>query len=363
MASFNHNGVAITGMTCTVPKTRIDIRSYSEIFGQKTVDSFIENTGVKTIHRSREKQTASDLCFVSAKRLIREKKLNVEEIGILVFVSQTPDYVSPATSHVLHERLGLAQDCMVFDINLGCSGWIYGVNVCASLMESSNVNYAMVLFGDTSSKTISPEDGSQIMLMGDAGSATLLEKRDYSTINGVLMSDGNGFKSIIINAGAFRNINKSRDRVIWPLDGYARSDYDSYMNGTDVFGFAISRVPKMLKNYLGDNAKTVEEYDAIVLHQANLLILRQIAKRAKIPMDKVPISLDRFGNTSGTSIPLTICDKWGGDNIDIKEVSLLGCGFGVGLSWGCLDFKIKTNDIFVIEESDDYYLFGDLEHE
>ncbi len=362
MAEFIHKDIGITGIACTVPQNRIDIKEYYCKFGQKTVDAFMEKTGVKGFHRAVEEQTASDLCYLSAKRIIECKNIDREEIGAIVFVSQTPDYVSPATAHVLHERLGLSQKCIAFDINLGCSGWVFGINVCASLMETSNITKALVCFGDTSSKTISPEDGAQIMLMGEAGSATLLERKDGEIIHSELMSDGTGYKAIIIPSGAFRNRKGSHERTMWPVDGYVRSDFDSYMNGMDVFGFAITRVPRTVKNYLRNSRLSLDVFDSVVLHQANLLILQQIAKKLKISFEKIPISLERYGNTSGTSVPLTICDKYGSSD-ENRNVRLLGCGFGVGLSWGIIDFRINKQDIFTIDESDEFYRMGGLSHE
>lgn len=363
MAEFRHSGIAIKGVACTVPKNRIDNKSFYDKFGQKTVDSFMAKTGVKATHRTMEEQTASDLCYLSARRLIEEKEIDKEAIGVLIFVSQTPDYIAPSTAHVLHERLKLSQQCMVFDMNLGCSGWVFGIHICASLMETSGIEKALVLFGDTGCKTISPEDGAQIMLMGEAGSATLLEKSEGAAISGVLMSDGTGYKAIIIPSGMFRNRNGSRERTVWPVDGYVRSDFDSYMNGMDVFSFAISRVPKTLKEYLEKRQMSLELYDSVVFHQANLFILQQISKKIKVPFEKVPISLDRYGNTSGTSIPLTICDKYGASAGGDKQLRLMGCGFGVGLSWGIVDFSINEKDIYEIEESDEYYQFGGVSHE
>lgn len=357
MADFEHNNIAVKGLSVCVPKTIVKTVSFSRRFGKNVIESFIDKTGVIETHRSLEKQTASDLCYIAAKQLIEKKELEKNEIGLLIFVSQTPDYVSPATAHVLHERLGLNKDCMVFDVNLGCSGWVYGINICASIMESSNIDKAILCFGDTVCKTISPYDQAQIMLMGEGGCATLLEKEKGKTISGICKSDGSGFKSLIIPAGGFRNKKESRKRVLWGKDGYVRSKFDSYMNGIDVFSFTISCIPKMILNYLNLKKLTFDMFDSIVLHQANLFILQTIMKRIKVLEGKCPISLDRYGNTSGVSIPLTICDKYGNDNKE-EEIRILGCGFGVGLSYGLVDFFINKRDILPIIESDEYYIGG-----
>ena len=158
-------------------------------------------------------------------------------------------------------------------------------------------------------------------------------------------------------SGAFRNRNGQRERIVQP-DGTIRSDYDGYMNGTDVFSFTITQVPKLIKEFIRKNDLELEKIDALVLHQANLYVMQQIAKKIKLPMNKIPVSIDRFGNTSGTSIPLTLCDKYGQDNN--TKLSLLMCGYGIGLSWGVVEAKINSEDILPIVYTDDYYTEGGL---
>lgn len=229
-------------------------------------------------------------------------------------------------------------------------------------MSTSNINRALLLVGDTSSKGISSEDKSSAMLFGDAGAGTLLEKETgiENEIAFHLKTDGSRFKAIIKPAGAYRNRNASRDRVVWNVDGNVRSDYETYMNGADVFTFTISEVPRLIKEFMTHRNTTVEDYDCFVMHQANLYILRQIAKRIKVSVNKMPITLDRFGNTSVTSIPLTLADKYG---CEIKKIKALMCGFGVGLSWGVVSTEIDTGDILPIIHTGDYYREGGVSHD
>lgn len=358
MSVFILNGIGIKGVSCAVPSNKIDMTEYYGQFGKDNVDSVIKMTGVKSAYRTPEEQTASDLCFVAARNLLQEKCIPPEEIGALVFVSQTPDYRLPATACVLHKRLGLSKDCMSFDVNLGCSGWVYGINIVGSLMQTSDVDCALLLFGDTSIKTVSPEDRAAVMLFGEAGSATLLAKDDNSKIKGVLKTDGEGFKSIIMPSGAYRNRNGNIERTKHP-DGTVCSDYDGRMNGTDVFSFTISQVPKLINSFVADEGG-FEQYDALVLHQANLYIMQQISRKTKVPMDKIPISIDRYGNTSGTSIPVTLCDAYG--DRSNSSLRLLFCGYGIGLSWGVIDATISSDDILPIVITDEYYTDGGLDN-
>lgn len=356
MACFELKGIRIQGVSCAVPNNKVDNTQFYDKFGKENVDNVIKMTGVKSTYRTPEQQTASDLCYVAARNLFESKSISPEEIGALVFISQTPDYRLPATACVLHKRLGLSKDCMAFDVNLGCSGWVYGLNIVGSLMQTANIEKAVLLFGDTSIKTASPEDRGSVLLFGEGGSATLLVKDETKTIKGELMTDGDGFKAIIMPSGAYRNRNGNKERVLQP-DGTVRSDFDGYMNGTDVFSFTISKVPKLIKEFANDNGG-LEQYDALVLHQANLYIMQQISKKVKVPMEKIPISIDRYGNTSGTSIPITLCDAYGSENE--KQIHVLLSGFGIGLSWGVVDAELDVDDILPIVYTDEYFKEGGL---
>jgi|LSQX01.1.fsa_nt_gb 3-oxoacyl-[acyl-carrier-protein] synthase-3 len=362
MIKSKFKNLKISGISCAVPSRREEIiDKYSEIFGEEAVNRFSSMTGVVSRHVCSQEQTASDLVYVAAKDLIHKKSINIDTIGAIIFVTQTPDYRVPSTSCVLHKRLKLSKNCVAFDINLGCSGYVYGLQILSSLMTNSNIDRGLLLVGDTLTKCIAPEDSSSVMLFGDSGSATLVEKTSEDIIMDMgFRTDGEGFKSIIIPAGAYRNINAPKERTMWG-DGNKRSDYDLYMNGTDVFSFTISEVPTLINEFLDCTNTSSKNYDSLIMHQANLFILKQVAKRCKFPFDKVPISMDRYGNTSVTSIPLTLSDKFG--DKDENALKLLLAGFGIGLSWGVASVKIDTKDIYPIIVSDDFYTEGEVSHD
>jgi 3-oxoacyl-[acyl-carrier-protein] synthase-3 len=362
MAKGCFKKIAFRGIACAVPNEKKAANYWYNIFGQEAVDKFVKMTGVERVCQSIEEQTASDLAFIAAQALLKHKNIDPKSIGALIFISQSPDYRMPSTSCVLQYRLDLPKDCICFDVNLGCSGYVNGINIVASLMNTSNINRALLLVGDTSSKGISSEDKSSAMLFGDAGAATLLEK-DVNSENEImfhLRTDGSRFKTIIKPAGAYRNRNASRERVVWNVDGNVRSDYETYMNGTDVFTFTISEVPKLIKEVMTNENTIVDDYDCFVMHQANLYILKQIAKKIKIPNTKMPVSMDRFGNTSVTSIPLTLADKYGGE---VQKIKALMCEFGVGLSWGVVSTEINTSDILPVIHTNDYFKEGGVSHD
>ena len=363
MIQSRFDNIKIVGMATAVPKNKEVLhQKYSDIFGEVAVSKFSKTTGVIERRVTNEEQTSSDLAYVAAEKLIEEKNIDKNEIGICIFVTQTPDYRIPATACVLHKRLGLSKNCIVFDINLGCSGYVYGMQVVCALMQTISSRYGLLLVGDTSNKGIAPEDSSAVMLFGDSGSTTLLEKcQKAEPILTTYRTDGEGFKAIIIPAGAYRNRNASHERAMW-ADGNVRSDYDLYMNGVDVFSFSISEVPALINEFVKENGLDKDTFDCYAFHQANTFILKQIIKMAKLPKDKMHISMDRYGNTSVTSIPLTICDKYGKEKEDVKR-NIFSCGFGIGLSWGISTFTVNQKDILPIIETDDYYTEGEVSHD
>ncbi len=355
MSFFTFNNVAISGVATAVPKKIQRSMDFASAYGEESVKKYIDMTGIKEVHVSSRFQTVSDMGFVAAEELIKKKNINRDEIGLLVFGAHSTDYRRPATACVLHKRLNLSKNCSSFDVSLGYSAFVYTLQIAASMMENSDVQKAIVIVGETVSKLANPHDRSVSMLFGDAACAILLEKKNNS-MSGSLYTDGSGFKAIIAPAGGFRNLEASKDDIDFP-DGIKRNLFNVWMNGTTVFTFTIFDIPKAIKEYMKKTETTVDSYDYFIMHQANHYIHKQLSKTLKIPFSKMPISLDRYGNTSAASIPLTLCDAFGNEN-EGRIIKFLSCGFGVGLSWGVLATEINTADIFPIIETDDYYKEG-----
>ena len=358
MSYFSFSGIKIAGMAASVPKTVVKTESFNAQFGKEVVDKFVAMTGIKETRHSAKEQCPSDFAFVAAEKLIAEKNLDRSQIGVLVFVSLSQDYKRPSTACVLHKRLSLSSECAAFDVGLGCSGFVYGLQIAASLLRSSSAEFAMLCFGEVSTKLSHKDDRSAVMLFGDGGGAVLLQKDENAApIDGFLCTDGNGYKAIIVPGGEFRNPDANHDDFLWQ-DGNTRSLYNICMNGQDVFQFTISDVPRSIKSYWEKTGRNLEAYDVFALHQANLFILKQLAKKLKIPTEKVPVALDRFGNTSVTSIPLLLCDAFG--KSAEKKLSVFASGFGVGLSWGGVSFEIYAGDIYEVIETDDFFAEGQM---
>ncbi|MCR5783692.1 MAG: ketoacyl-ACP synthase III [Clostridia bacterium] len=358
MSFFKSNGIKISGMTCVVPENRVTVESFSGVFGDEIPAKFSAGTGIRAMFKALPEQTASDLATAAAEELFGKLEISRDDIGLMVLVTQSPDYRRPSSASVVQKRLGLPIDCSCMEINLGCSGFIYGLQTIMSLMSSSDRKYGLLLMGETASKLVDPRDKSIVMMYGDAGAAVLLEKTNEDiSITTLMRSDGARYKAIILPAGGFRDMNAGHERFVCS-DGIERSLYDIFMDGTSVFSFSITDVPKALVDYLEYTGTSVDDYDSFVFHQANEFIIKQLIRKLKIRKDSVPISLDRYGNTGGISIPLTLCDAYGESGNGIKKI--LMAGFGIGLSWGVTSLAVDLDKIYPITQTADYYKEGKI---
>ena len=341
MAYLNINNVAIRGVSACVPKNIVDNKTiYKQEWGD--VDAFIESTGIERHRNATKEICSSDLCVSAADELICKLGWDKDSIGIVVFVSQTPDYLEPATSCIIQNRLGLTTDCMTLDISLGCSGWVHALSVISALMQNGTIKRGLLLAGDTPSKNCSLNDKSTYPLFGDAGTATALEYDETASKMSFLMNtDGEGYQVIIIPDGGYRNQITGDSLIeIDHGDGHVSSGLNVSMDGMSVFSFAISKAPKSIKSIAEKDGIDLEKVDYVLLHQANLFMNEKIRKKLKLSPEQVPYSLKDFGNTSCASIPLAIVTQCK-EKFETSKVKCIGCGFGIGLSWGSVIFDTK----------------------
>jgi 3-oxoacyl-[acyl-carrier-protein] synthase-3 len=345
--------VAIKGISACVPGFKENNNDLSLFNNHEEAEKFIDATGVEFRHIVKDSGLCtSDLCFSAAKELLKELQWRPEEIDCLIFVSQTADYILPATACILQDRLGLSMDCYAMDISLGCSGWIYGLSVIASLISGGTMKRGLLLVGDTTSVTKSPKDKSTYPLFGDAGTATAIEFNE--TAEPLLFhfgTDGRGYEAIMIPDGGFRNFfseKSCQEEEIEP--GIIRHRLHSILNGPAVFTFGISKAPKSVNAILEHFGINKETIDFFIFHQANLFMNEKIRIKLKIEPAKVPYSLAEYGNTSSASIPLTMVTRLGSE-LKTGNRKLLACAFGVGLSWASVVFEgsdIRCPDIIQI---------------
>lgn len=326
------NNVKIKGISATVPHKEVNNIDFAQYYGEKETLKLIDSISVKHRYISTDNITSSDLCLESANRIIDALSWNKNDIGAIIFVSQTPDYQLPATACILQNKLNLPDTTLAFDINMGCSGYIYGLQIASSLV-SNGIKKVLLLVGDTISKLIKTGDRSTEFLFGDAGSATALEYEEGSNITFELGSDGAGWENIV-----------ARQPI---ASTNSRAAHYSYleMNGAEVFSFTLTRVPKLVNNFLNNLSLKAEEIDLAIYHQANLFMLKHLFKKSKLSEEQTVTSINHYGNTSCASIPLTLCYASKRE----KYNNTLLVGFGVGLSWGAAICDLSDTLLLPVE--------------
>lgn len=334
MAFIEIRNVRIAGVSAGVPRHVEKTVSTTDKYG---AEEFVEATGVRE-KRYSNGFTTSDLCLSAAERLLADLGWEKGGVEALVFVSQTPDYILPATACVLQDRLGLSKETMALDVSLGCSGWVYGLSVLSALMSSGTIRKGLLLAGDARKQMVEEPD----QLFGFAGTATALEfTGGEETLRFHFGTDGGGYDAIIKPYGGTRNqITAEALELRECEDGRKRHGFQTRMKGMDVFAFGISVAPKSIKKLAEHYAFDYKEADYFLFHQANMKMNEMIRKKLKLEESKVPYSMPDFGNTSSASIPLTMVVRLKG-KVEERPTKFIACGFGVGLSWGTVSFKTE----------------------
>ncbi|MBR3452441.1 MAG: ketoacyl-ACP synthase III [Muribaculaceae bacterium] len=332
MATINFQGVGIKAMSACVPPGVVDNRDLGYLIPEEEIDKTINNIGIEQRRIADADVTASDLCYKAARQLMDDNGIDPASIDVLLFMSQTPDYRIPATSCLLQHRLGLPRETMCFDISLGCSGYLYALSTAFAYASMQGINRVLLLDGETFSKIVNRRDKVDWPLYGDAGTATLVEKGDYGTSTFMLNTDGSGEDVLKVHAGMRHPITADSCVEREREDGNIRTELEVFMDGMDVFNFAISKVPKSIKLLLQQTNRTIDDVDYLVFHQANRFMMDFFVKKLKISPEHVPYCIGKYGNTSSASVPLTIVSELAG-KLD-GEHTVVMSAFGAGLSWG-----------------------------
>lgn len=363
MAFLEYKNVRIAGIAAGVPKnvaSNLHPSDQDNISHEYTPEEYVKTTGVEE-RRISSVLTTSDLSYAAADQLIKDLGWNKEEIGALIFVSQTPDYVLPATSCILQDRLGLNKECYSVDISLGCSGWVYGLSVALGLVGTDKVKKALVLCGDAKKRF--RIDGNQLRdpLFGSAGTATAIEYSEGEEgLKFHFGTDGSGFDAIITPDMGSRSPVTEKSFAFEEFEGKSSCRLMTRMKGMDVFSFGITTAPKSVKKLAEHYDFNYLDADYFIFHQANMKMNNLIVKKLKLNPNQAPSCMYHFGNTSSASIPLTIVSELRGKFED-KPTKFICCGFGVGLSWGTVAFitnNIVVSDLVEVsdEEADSKYV-------
>ncbi len=335
--------IRIAGISGAVPKNKVNNLKDHKFVSLEERKKTIKLTGINEYRKALTNQCTSDLCESAAQRLLKYLGIKSDFIDGIIFVSQTPDYILPSTACLLQNNLGCPQTTIAFDVNLGCSGFVYGLYIACSFIQGGSLKRVLLLVGDTQTKLCYNKDKNVVFLLGDAGTATIIEASPGAPeIKMKFMTDGSRYDKLIVPAGGFRfPSSKETKKIKTQADGGIRSDEHIYMNGMEIFNFSIIDVVKTLKEFIEDENIEIEEIDYLILHQANKFMTDKIAKKLMFPPEKVLYSLDNYGNTSGASIPLTIVHCFSKIQ-DKRPKRCLLSGFGVGLSWGVADILLEN---------------------
>lgn len=334
MSFLTGHNVRFAGIAAAVPKHTEDNADLTAL-SEKSKKEIIEQVGIRYRHVAPDGVTAADLCEAAAKQLLEKLGWNSEDIGLLVFVTQTPDHIVPGTATQLQKKLGLARNAVCLDINQGCAGYVYGMSVLSGMMNAFGIGKALLLVGDTITKMVSRGDNSIWPIFSDAGSATAFELDESAPemLFGI-GSKGEDFEAIHVPFGGFRNPTTTESLEAKNVsEGISRSLNQLAMNGQAVFTFGLSTVSSEISRLLKDTETEPETVDHLVLHQANQFLNNTIARKVGFPKEKAPSSLFEHGNTSCATIPVTLVSQLS-EELRSKPLRLMLSGFGVGLSWG-----------------------------
>ncbi len=330
-----HN-VRFAGMASCVPHRVLDNIRDCPPSQRSERERLVRNIGIKNRRICPEWQTFSDLALVATEKLLEDLQWQRSEIDALIVVTQSPDYPIPATSIILQDRLGLAQTTIAFDVNLGCSGYPFGLHLLGSMIAAGGVKKGLLLVGDKSANLKNP-------IFSDAGTATALEfDASAPPMHFDLNSDGSGYKAIMLPAGGHRepygveHLIPTRDE-----HGALNLPSDLILDGPAVLSFSTQRVPPAVEHLLEYAQVDKALIDYFVFHQANRMINETIRKKLGLPVEKVPSTLHDLGNTSGASLPVTMTARLH-EPLSSAKHKLLLSGFGIGLSWGSCILDIEN---------------------
>ncbi len=303
------------------------------------MDKIEAKSGILSRHVAAEYETASDLGFRAAAKLLERELVAADQIDYVLFCTQCPDHYLPPSACMLQHRLGLKQAIGAFDFNLGCSGFVYGLQIAKSLVLCGEARNVLLITADTYSKFINPRDRTVRTLFGDGAAATLIGLADGPGEIGdfVIGTDGSRGDRLIVPAGGCR-LPRSSETAVETVDssGCARSTNDLFMDGPALFTFAITTVPRVVKAMMAKTGRTLEDYDWFVYHQANKYMLESLFIRSKIPLEKTVQVYETIGNTVSASIPIAMQTYVEGGKI-VPGQRLMLVGFGVGFSWGACE--------------------------
>lgn len=321
-----------------LPKNILTNNQLEKEFPEWNAEKIEKKTGIRERHIADGNETALDLGLKAAEKVLED--YNKSKIDFLLFCTQSPDYYLSTGACILQDKLGLITDIGAFDFNLGCSGFVYGLAISKSFIQSGIANNVLLITSETYTKHIHPKDKGNRTIFGDGASATIIESSEEEGIlEFSLGTNGIGYNNLIVPNGGLRNRYDINAKEIDDDSGSIRTKNNLYMNGPEIFNFTIEAVPVVVSQCLEKNQTNLNKINYIIFHQANKYMIEYLRKKLKIPKDKFYNNLLHTGNTVSATIPIALKDCL--DNRIVAEGDkVLLVGYGVGYSWGATIIKI-----------------------
>ena len=328
----------IKAISYYLPEKVVTNEQLVEEFPEWSVDKIAKKVGINERHIAAEDETAGDMAFKAAEKLIAENQIDKSTIDFVLLCTQSPDYFLPSTSCVIQNRLGLPTKCGAFDFNLGCSGYEYGLAVAKSFLVAGVAKNVLLLTAETYNKHIHPKDKGNRTIFGDGASASLISTEGFAKIGEfVLGSDGSGYDRLIHKSGAMRHYQPMND-YHEDENGTPLSSDHLFMDGKAIFDFTSDIVPPMIEETLEKNQMTSEDVNLYVFHQANRYMINYLRKLMEIDKEKFYVFMETVGNTVSSTIPIALCEA---RNEGKLHGNVVLAGFGVGLSFGATVLYIQ----------------------
>jgi 3-oxoacyl-[acyl-carrier-protein] synthase-3 len=327
---------AIKGIFSYFPASKLTNEQLAQEYGDWEANKIFDKTGISVRNIVGPEECASDLGVAAAKKLFESGICHPEDIDFLLFCTQSPDYFLPTTACLIQNRLGLRTDCGALDFNQGCSGFVYGLSLARSLVETGMATNVLLITAETYSKFINSRDRSVRTIFGDGAAATWVGLTEAETdLIGpfIFGTDGRGAQELIVPVGGLRRprtpetvIEKEAEGGNW------RSEENLYMNGPEIFNFTLKTVPQAVEQLLKKCGRGLNEVDYFVFHQANRFMMERLRKKLNIPAEKFCIYLENCGNTVSSTIPIALENTKNQGQIRAGD-HIMVVGFGVGYSW------------------------------
>ncbi|HEX4326341.1 MAG TPA: ketoacyl-ACP synthase III [Burkholderiales bacterium] len=331
-----------------LPAAKLSNQELSAQFPDWPPEKILEKTGIELRGVAGPDECASDLGFAAARKLFERGVVRPEEIDFLLFCSQAPDYILPTTACLLQERLGLPTTCGALDLNLGCSGFVYGLSLAKGLIESNGLRNVLLITADTYSKFIHPLDKSVRTVFGDGAAATLIRavESDQPALGPFEFgSDGRGAQHLIVPAGGFRQPRSAATALEQgDSSGNVRSADHLYMNGPEIMQFTLKNIPPLCQKLAARAGIALDQVDYFVFHQASAYMLETLRKKIRIAPEKFSVCLRDVGNTVSSTIPISLKRDWSRGAIKSGNLIML-VGFGVGYSWAATLCRIHSGEL------------------